>query len=536
MRNPWARRPSPSLAEGPRVGIVTTYVARQGLATMARVIESSLGNRVQVFPVRKLSRLDRGFRNVRASRADRALTHDRVVAPGTKLDTWLRSLDVVILVERAAPRLCAHCREIGVRTVVVALPDWLPPEPADRVEQLGVADVCVAYGPSAARGLAADGLKNIVSLPFACDLELEKARTSDGEVVVYFNIGSGGPVDRRKVPLVLEVMDGLLREHDHLHFLCKLHPRARRSLGEIASSHPRMRVIDAEVTPSEMRALQREADVTLFPSRFEGVGYPVLESLHAGVPVLATDAAPMNEIVRDGVNGLLIPASPAGFFGAQAIHDVDRDGLREAVERCITDPELLDRLKAGATLGREEARADLAAGWSQLIRRIGPRCVNLGAGEDVRPGAINVDIRRVPGVDVVASAEALPFADGAIDALVAQDLLEHFPGERSDSLLAEWVRVLRPGAKLRVQTPDVRALAQALLRGKLSTDRTVEWLYGAQDHPFNFHYAGFDEARLRGLLEERGVVEIERRRDGVSSKNVCLEGVVARQSATGAAT
>ena len=108
--------------------------------------------------------------------------------------------------------------------------------------------------------------------------------------------------------------------------------------------------------------------------------------------------------------------------------------------------------------------------------------------------------------------------------MLAQDLLEHFPASQIDALLDEWVRVLRPGARLRVQTPDVRALARALLRGRLSTERTIEWLYGAQDHAFNFHQTGFDEPRLRALLETRGIVELRRDRSRVSSKNVCLEG------------
>jgi len=302
----------------------------------------------------------------------------------------------------------------------------------------------------------------------------------------------------------------------------KIHPDARGSLGAINVFHPRMRVIDREVSSERMRALLAEVDVTLFPSRFEGVGYPVLESLHAGVPVIATDAPPMNEIIEHERNGLLVRAHDAGFYGAQTIRDVDPEDLRAQIERCVTDRALLDRLKAGAPAGRAEAADRFREGWSALLRRLAPKLLNLGAGEDAQPGMINVDIRAVPGIQVVASAAALPFRDGSLDAVLAQDILEHFPTAQVEPLLDEWIRVLRVGGAMRVQTPDVRALARALLRGKLSTERAVEWLYGAQDHAYNFHRTGFDERRLRSLLTARGIEHLRRERLRVSSKNVWL--------------
>lgn len=45
-----------------------------------------------------------------------------------------------------------------------------------------------------------------------------------------------------------------------------------------------------------------------YPSRWEGFGLSLLEALHAGVPALATDGWPINELVDDGINGILLPA------------------------------------------------------------------------------------------------------------------------------------------------------------------------------------------------------------------------------------
>jgi len=362
---PWSRRRRPG--DGPRVGILTPYELRRGLSTLTRNIEWALDGRAQVFPVRKLGRVDGEFDRVRAHRADGELAHPLVVRRGTRLVRWISELDVWIGVERASPRVCAHCRATGVRSIIVALPDWLPADPATRVRELAQADTCVVYGAATARVLEREGLANVAALPLALPAALHAARPTGSELVVYFNVGTGGPVDRRQVRLVLDTFRELLPRHPTLHLLVKVHPDARRSLGSIEVFHPRMRAIDREVSNDEMRALLAQVDVTLFPSRFEGVGYPVLESLHEGVPVIVTDGAPMNEIVEHERNGLLLRARDAGHYGAQTIRDVEPEDLRAQIERCANDRALVDRLKAGAHRGRVEAAEAFRRAWQGLV-------------------------------------------------------------------------------------------------------------------------------------------------------------------------
>lgn len=70
-------------------------------------------------------------------------------------------------------------------------------------------------------------------------------------------------------------------------------------------------------TREELRELLSEADAMLYPSRWEGFGLTLMEALHAGLPVLATDGWPMNELVADGRNGLLLPAKYEVRFAGQ---------------------------------------------------------------------------------------------------------------------------------------------------------------------------------------------------------------------------
>ena len=92
--------------------------------------------------------------------------------------------------------------------------------------------------------------------------------------------------------------------------------------------------------------------------------------------------------------------------------------------------------------------------------------LNLGSGDDPRqPGWVHVDLR--PEVaDVVCDASDLSFvADGEADEVRAFDLIEHFPQARIQDVLAEWWRVLKPGAKLSVRVPNMTRLCEWIANG-----------------------------------------------------------------------
>lgn len=56
-------------------------------------------------------------------------------------------------------------------------------------------------------------------------------------------------------------------------------------------------------------ACMREHDVLIFPSLFEGFGLVITEAMSQGVPVITTDRTAGPDIIRDGVDGWIVPAS-----------------------------------------------------------------------------------------------------------------------------------------------------------------------------------------------------------------------------------
>lgn len=53
-----------------------------------------------------------------------------------------------------------------------------------------------------------------------------------------------------------------------------------------------------------------EADLFALPSLYEGMPKAMLEAMAVGVPCLVSDVAPLNDFLRDGENGFLVPNAP----------------------------------------------------------------------------------------------------------------------------------------------------------------------------------------------------------------------------------
>jgi glycosyltransferase involved in cell wall biosynthesis len=85
-----------------------------------------------------------------------------------------------------------------------------------------------------------------------------------------------------------------------------------------------------------------DADVLAMPSVEEGLGTSVLDAMSVGVPVVASRAGGLPEMVRDGVEGWLVPAR-------------DPAALAQALARVLSDPAERARLSAAARRRVDEA-------------------------------------------------------------------------------------------------------------------------------------------------------------------------------------
>lgn len=134
--------------------------------------------------------------------------------------------------------------------------------------------------------------------------------------------------------------------------------------------------------------------------------------------------------------------------------------------------------------------------------------LNIGAGHLPKEGFVNVDMRELPGIDVVAQADDLPFAEGSIDEIFSSHTVEHFPLEfLRRQLLPYWCSLLKPGGVLTTITPDLQAMVADYERGETSFDVLRSVIYGGQEYEGDTHYTGFTAETFCDLLVEAGFGE-----------------------------
>jgi glycosyltransferase involved in cell wall biosynthesis len=112
------------------------------------------------------------------------------------------------------------------------------------------------------------------------------------------------------------------------------------------------RVRSGRLTPDQMPAAWRRASVAVAPSLWpEPFGLVVLEAMSAGTPIVASAVGGLAELVRDGVDGILVPPGNVA-------------ALRSAIDRLLVDDDLR------ADLG-DQARVRAAAfAPSEVIPRV----------------------------------------------------------------------------------------------------------------------------------------------------------------------
>ena len=106
---------------------------------------------------------------------------------------------------------------------------------------------------------------------------------------------------------------------------------------------------------SEALAIVAGSEAALLTSAWENFPHSVVEALAVHVPVVSTAVGGVPEIVRDGVNGLLVPVG-------------DVDAVAGAIARIVGESGLRSRLAAGArALGRAPLGASRVYGRLEAI-------------------------------------------------------------------------------------------------------------------------------------------------------------------------
>jgi len=171
----------------------------------------------------------------------------------------------------------------------------------------------------------------------------------------------------------------------------------------------------------------------------------------------------------------------------------------------------------------EEDKAEAEkAGWNYV--NANNIKLNLGCGNDIRRGYVNIDCREIQGIDLCYDMRlcSIPFEDETASEILLKDSLEHLSWRIVKDFLKDCYRVLKKNGKIHIQCPDLEAIARKVILnpdfrfGELHGHLAIGfWVYGSGDYGEpSFHKAGFTIPTLKKLLEELGFKVIDIHNDG----------------------
>lgn len=130
--------------------------------------------------------------------------------------------------------------------------------------------------------------------------------------------------------------------------------------------------------------------------------------------------------------------------------------------------------------------------------------IEFGCGErPTKPGYKTCDIRNLPGVDYVCPAWEIDklVSENSVDEIFSRHFFEHLTFQQGEYLLQIWYKILKPGGRIEMLVPNMRAHAQQWLD---KDSRAARNIYGHQrgnfDDVWDVHKSGYDIDTLNALV------------------------------------
>jgi SAM-dependent methyltransferase len=150
------------------------------------------------------------------------------------------------------------------------------------------------------------------------------------------------------------------------------------------------------------------------------------------------------------------------------------------------------------------------------------RKLNLGCGDKILPGYVNVDVAEARAghkPDVLCDLRKLePFESNSVDEILSVHVVEHFWRWEVVDILAEWVRVLKPGGKMILECPNLISACQQFLAnpdlhaGPGPEGQRSMWVFYGDPRwqdPLMVHRWGYTPNSLAAVMHQAGLRDLK---------------------------
>lgn len=125
--------------------------------------------------------------------------------------------------------------------------------------------------------------------------------------------------------------------------------------------------------------------------------------------------------------------------------------------------------------------------------------LNIGAGSTVIDGFTPIDRK------LGQEAYPLPYEDNSVDEVRASHILEHFSFREAIDAIKDWIRVLKPGGKIRIAVPDYEKIHDVAQHD----EKWQFYLMGGQMDENDFHKSVWTESYLKKVMTACGLGSIQ---------------------------
>jgi glycosyltransferase involved in cell wall biosynthesis len=199
----------------------------------------------------------------------------------------MKGLVGIICLERLHwnPLLIKTAKELGLKIVCVPMWEWFRGTDTEWND----ADLFLCPNDKAVGILHSYGFRNTTQVFWPLDMAKLPARKIEGSAKTFFhNAGLVDHDDRKGTKLVVKAFSKV--KNPDLRLIIRMQQKYTLPFVD-----PRIEIRICNLKkPFE---LYQEGDTAIQPSRMEGLGFMVLEPVCCGLPVITTDAPPMNEYV-----------------------------------------------------------------------------------------------------------------------------------------------------------------------------------------------------------------------------------------------
>jgi predicted SAM-dependent methyltransferase len=131
--------------------------------------------------------------------------------------------------------------------------------------------------------------------------------------------------------------------------------------------------------------------------------------------------------------------------------------------------------------------------------------LHIGCGKKIKEGYDNIDYYEGP---IKMDAGNLEYPDNSVDEILTHHTLEHIEHFKTENVVREWHRVLKPGGVLIITVPDMEKVYAKWIKDDSLQSYWYYAIWGWQRWPGYFHYTGFTKSRMKKLLKNVGFSKV----------------------------